>query len=135
MLKKTNTELLYNFIVDGNKLRINSSSTDRELRTGQTVTLYCTSVCTSHQLEVTWFRDGHALSESGPALQLGPLTAKDSGNYTCAMKTKTNTRSQPYSLSVEEGLLDQFNIFRVVVLCLFAFNNTLYTIKTTLIRK
>ncbi|XP_051255299.1 sialoadhesin isoform X4 [Dicentrarchus labrax] len=84
------------------RMKINSSSADGEMRGGESVTLYCTAVCTIHQLEVTWFKDNHALSESGPALQLGPLTAKDSGNYTCGLRTGTRTVSLPYSLHVED---------------------------------
>uniref|UniRef100_A0A8C4DL99 Ig-like domain-containing protein n=1 Tax=Dicentrarchus labrax TaxID=13489 RepID=A0A8C4DL99_DICLA len=93
------------------RMKINSSSADGEMRGGESVTLYCTAVCTIHQLEVTWFKDNHALSESGPALQLGPLTAKDSGNYICGLRTGTRTVSLPYSLHVEaEGLSDQFSL-------------------------
>ncbi|XP_045901645.1 hemicentin-2-like [Micropterus dolomieu] len=84
------------------QMQIKSSRGDRELRRGETVTLYCTALCTFHQLEVTWFRDGHALSESGPALQLGPLTARDSGKYTCGLKTSSSSLSLPYSLKVKE---------------------------------
>uniref|UniRef100_A0A8P4G385 Ig-like domain-containing protein n=1 Tax=Dicentrarchus labrax TaxID=13489 RepID=A0A8P4G385_DICLA len=89
-------------VTDPVRMKINSSSADGEMRGGESVTLYCTGVCTIHQLEVTWFKDNHALSESGPALQLGPLTAKDSGNYTCGLSTNTRTVSLPYSLHVED---------------------------------
>ncbi|XP_030606116.1 uncharacterized protein LOC115794640 [Archocentrus centrarchus] len=90
-------------VVAGTKMRIISSSEDKKFRGNETVTLLCTSVCTFHQLEVTWFKDGHALSETGLSLHLGPLTAKDSGNYTCALKANQNTLSEPYSLQVEAG--------------------------------
>lgn len=83
------------------QMEISRSDNHTEVRGGGTVTLRCTSNCTTHQLKVTWFRDGHALSESGPALQLGPLSAEDSGNYTCELKARKNTKSQPYSLKVE----------------------------------
>ncbi|XP_045902118.1 myeloid cell surface antigen CD33-like [Micropterus dolomieu] len=89
-------------VSDGTRMQIKSSRGDRELRSGETVTLYCTALCTFHQLEVTWFRDGHALSESGPALHLNPLTAGDSGNYTCGLKMNVSSLSLPYSLKVEE---------------------------------
>ena len=100
-------------------MRIKSSSDAGELCQNQKVTLSCTtSFCTFHQLEVTWFKDGSALPQSGPALQLGPLTAKDSGNYTCGLKTDTKTISPLYTVRVkeaeeeekekDEGLLDQF---------------------------
>ncbi|KAF3839079.1 hypothetical protein F7725_017796, partial [Dissostichus mawsoni] len=61
--------------------------------------LLCTARCTFHQLEVTWSRDGKALSQSGPALIA--LTAKDSGNYTCALKNDARTKSLPFRLHVE----------------------------------
>uniref|UniRef100_A0A8C9X994 Ig-like domain-containing protein n=1 Tax=Sander lucioperca TaxID=283035 RepID=A0A8C9X994_SANLU len=86
---------------------------DGEFKRGEAVTLNCSAViCTIHQLEVTWFRDGSALSESGPALHLGYLTAKDSGNYTCGLKRNNRTLSVPYSLHVEdeEGLFDQSHL-------------------------
>uniref|UniRef100_A0A3P9CNA5 Ig-like domain-containing protein n=1 Tax=Maylandia zebra TaxID=106582 RepID=A0A3P9CNA5_9CICH len=73
-------------LLDSTKMRIISSSDDKKLSRGETVTLLCASVCTFHQLEVTWFKDGHALSETGPSLELDFLTAEDSGNYTCALK-------------------------------------------------
>lgn len=111
------------FISERTKMSIKSLTAETEVRRGQTLTLDCTSGCTFHQLEVTWFRDGHALSESGPTLQLGPLTAKDSGNYTCSLKTDTNTSSQVYRLFVEaakEGLCDQF--LPGLFLCWFYFH-------------
>ncbi|XP_044062706.1 uncharacterized protein LOC122881075 isoform X1 [Siniperca chuatsi] len=88
-------------VTDWTRMEINSCSGDREVRRGETVTLCCTADCTVHPLEITWFRDGHALSESGPALQLGPLTPGDSGNYTCSLKTNFSTLSPPYSVHVE----------------------------------
>ncbi|GLD69002.1 sialic acid-binding Ig-like lectin 16 [Lates japonicus] len=67
-------------------------------------------------------RDDHALSESGPALQLSPLTAEDSGNYTCGLRTNSKTRSRPYELHVEaaeEGLF----FTSVFLIGLFTVNN------------
>ncbi|XP_071395026.1 sialoadhesin-like [Centroberyx affinis] len=88
-------------VIDGFPMRISSSSSERVVRAGGRVTLSCTSFCSFHQLDVTWYRNGHALSETGPALQLNPLTATDSGDYSCALKTGEKTRSHPYSLYVE----------------------------------
>ncbi|XP_028437053.1 B-cell receptor CD22 [Perca flavescens] len=80
------------------------SRDDGEFKRGEEVTLNCfAATCSIHQLEVSWFRDGSALSESGPTLHLSYLTAKDSGNYTCGLKKKKRTLSEPYSLHVEEG--------------------------------
>ncbi|XP_028432349.1 sialoadhesin isoform X2 [Perca flavescens] len=90
-------------VVDGAQMKIRSSRDDGEFKRGESVTLNCSAaICTIHQLEVTWFRDGSALSESGPALHLGYLTAKDSGNYTCGLKRNNHTLSVPYSLHVED---------------------------------
>ncbi|KAK2845193.1 hypothetical protein Q5P01_011852 [Channa striata] len=93
-------------VVDSTHMRINNCTGEKEVSEGQPLTLHCTALCTFHQLEVTWFRDGHALSESGPALRLDPLTAKDDGNYTCALKTNVGARSPPCSLFVasREGI-------------------------------
>uniref|UniRef100_UPI0037E97612 uncharacterized protein n=1 Tax=Semicossyphus pulcher TaxID=241346 RepID=UPI0037E97612 len=85
------------------QMEIKSSSGDRQMTKGETVTLHCTARCTFHRLKVTWFKDGHALLESSPALHLGPLTAEDSGNYTCALETKQGTESLPYGLDVKAG--------------------------------
>ncbi|KAG7470442.1 sialic acid-binding Ig-like lectin 10 [Solea senegalensis] len=85
-------------VVDESELRIESSSDDGVRSEGQNIKLLCTSRCSTHQLNITWFRDGHALSETGPALQLSALTAGDSGNYTCGSKT---SHSPPYSLHVD----------------------------------
>nr|XP_046254525.1 uncharacterized protein LOC124064272 [Scatophagus argus] len=88
-------------VTDDTPMRITSSSGDSPMRGGENVTLYCTAACTFHQLEVTWLKDNLKLPESGTALQLSPLTAKDSGNYTCSLKTSAH-HSQPFSLHVEE---------------------------------
>ncbi|TDH07280.1 hypothetical protein EPR50_G00104190 [Perca flavescens] len=91
-------------VVDGAQMEIRSSRHDGEFKRGESVTLNCSSpMCTIHQLEVTWFRDGFALSESGPTVHLRYLTAKDSGNYSCGLKKNERTLSVPYSLHVEEG--------------------------------
>uniref|UniRef100_A0A3P9CP15 Ig-like domain-containing protein n=1 Tax=Maylandia zebra TaxID=106582 RepID=A0A3P9CP15_9CICH len=102
-------KLMNTLILDSSKMRIISSSDDKKLSRGETVTLLCASVCTFHQLEVTWFKDGHALSDTGPSLLL-ILTAEDSGSYTCALKTNMETVSEPHSLQVEAeaGWCDQF---------------------------
>ncbi|XP_030605340.1 uncharacterized protein LOC115794155 [Archocentrus centrarchus] len=104
-------------VVGGSKMRIISSSEDKKFSRGETITLLCTSFCTFHQLEVTWFRDGHALSETDPSLHLIPLTAEDSGNYTCALRTNQRTVSEPYSLQVEaeEGKLDKLTAVRLAL--------------------
>ncbi|XP_063341030.1 uncharacterized protein LOC134635585 [Pelmatolapia mariae] len=81
---------------DGSKMRIISSREDKKLSSGENLALLCASVCTFHQLEVTWFKDGHALSENGSSLE--PLS---SGSYTCALKSIKETLSEPYSLQVE----------------------------------
>ncbi|XP_078101384.1 sialoadhesin-like [Sander vitreus] len=110
-------------VVDGVQMKIRSSRDDGEFKRGEAVTLNCSAEsCTIHQLEVTWFRDGHALSETGPALQLTNLTAEDSGNYTCGLKNNNRSLSVPYSLH-EEGKKGLLLIIRLVVgvlLVLFA---------------
>uniref|UniRef100_A0A3B3UGT7 Ig-like domain-containing protein n=1 Tax=Poecilia latipinna TaxID=48699 RepID=A0A3B3UGT7_9TELE len=84
-------------------MKLKSSSKRSEVSRGQTVSLQCTtSTCTFTHLEVTWRKDGHALPGNGSALQLGPLTAKDSGNYSCALRGNMETQSEPFSLQVEE---------------------------------
>uniref|UniRef100_A0A8C9XFN5 Ig-like domain-containing protein n=1 Tax=Sander lucioperca TaxID=283035 RepID=A0A8C9XFN5_SANLU len=86
-------------VVDGDQMKIRSSRDDGEFKRGEAITLSCSAaICTIYQLKVTWFRDGHALSETGPALHLSNLTAKDSGKYTCGLKKNERTLSIPYSL-------------------------------------
>nr|AIK29208.1 putative junctional adhesion molecule A [Sciaenops ocellatus] len=86
-------------VVDDVQVNINGATGD--FRAGEAVTLSCTARCTFHKLEVTWFKDGHALPETGPALRLSSLAAKDSGNYTCSLKMSADRRSLPYRLHVE----------------------------------
>lgn len=122
------------------RMTIKSSSDAGELRQNQTVTLSCTSTttCTVHQLEVTWFKDGSALPQSGPALQLGPLTAKDSGNYTCGLKINTKTISLPYAVRVkeaEEKEKDEVTKLLIVRVVLFTLHTVLIVIATAIIIK
>uniref|UniRef100_A0A4W6CPK2 Ig-like domain-containing protein n=1 Tax=Lates calcarifer TaxID=8187 RepID=A0A4W6CPK2_LATCA len=109
-------------VIDDPQMTIISSRNQSLIREGQTETLLCISSCSFHQLEVTWFRDDHALSESGPALQLGPLTAEDSGNYTCGLKTNSKTRSRPYELRLEAAEEGWF-FTSVFLIGLFTVNN------------
>ncbi|KAK5861625.1 hypothetical protein PBY51_017085 [Eleginops maclovinus] len=99
--------------------------------------LLCTALCTFHHLEVTWFRDGHALPQSGPSLRLSALTAKDSGNYTCALKDDPRTTSLPYSLQVEAaGGGKHMDPMLVVRLVLFTLHTALIlTVTSILIRR
>ncbi|XP_044215288.1 uncharacterized protein LOC122987458 [Thunnus albacares] len=126
-------------VTDEPKMRINSSSDAGELSQNQKVTLSCTTTtCTFHQLEVTWFKDGSALPQSGPALQLGPLTAKDSGNYTCGLKTNNKTISPPYAVRVkeaEEKEKDEGTKLLIVRVVLFTLHTVLIVIVTAIIIK
>ncbi|KAL7392750.1 hypothetical protein ABVT39_001068 [Epinephelus coioides] len=123
--------------VSDSKMRIKSSSTETEMREGESVTLRCTAVCTFHQLEVTWFRDGSALPETGPVLKLDPLTAKDSGNYTCRLRNNNVTLSQPYILNVEaEGTTSAaVDTMLAIRLVLFALHTVLIIIVASIIIK
>ncbi|KAJ4918434.1 hypothetical protein JOQ06_024444, partial [Pogonophryne albipinna] len=119
-------------VSDGDPMQIkNSSDPDGA------VSLLCSARCTFHQLEVTWSRDGHTLPQSGPALRLTALTAKDSGNYTCALKNDPRTESLPYRLHVEaadRGIpMDPMLVVRLV---LFTLHTVLIlTVTAILIRR
>ncbi|XP_071324929.1 polymeric immunoglobulin receptor-like [Trachinotus anak] len=125
-------------VVDATPMRIISSSNETKVTEGQTLTLICTSVCTFHQLEVAWFRDDHALPESGPALRLSALTAEDSGKYTCGLKTGQPGRSVAYTLQVEAAggekgtTLDNLTIVHLV---LFTAHTVLIIIVASIIIK
>ncbi|KAM9852021.1 uncharacterized protein ACBR49_005125 [Aulostomus maculatus] len=71
-----------------------------EVRNGGRVTLTCTNNCMFHQLDINWFKDGIALAETSPSLQLSRLTTKDSGIYTCGLKT-SKVLSRPFSLHLD----------------------------------
>ncbi|XP_035991445.1 Fc receptor-like protein 5 isoform X1 [Fundulus heteroclitus] len=90
-------------VVEAIKMKINSSDQNNKFSSGQAISLQCTtSRCTFNHLEVTWHKDGHTLSENGSTLHLSTLTAKDSGNYTCALTSNiVMTQSEPFSLQVE----------------------------------
>ncbi|KAL6109878.1 uncharacterized protein ACO6RY_12924 [Pungitius sinensis] len=87
-------------VSDGAQMEVHSSR-DGQFKTGEAVTLNCTTKCTFHQLEVTWLRDGHALKHTGPSLHLAALTAMDSGNYTCRLKNNVSSLSKAFSVLVE----------------------------------
>ncbi|XP_076594201.1 B-cell receptor CD22-like [Chaetodon auriga] len=126
-------------VSDGAQMKVNSSVTEAQVRAGENVTLCCTALCTFHQMEVTWFKDSHALSGSGPTLQLGPLTAEDSGSYTCSLRADANTLSPPYRLQVKAeqegtdgGAVDKLLVVR---LSLFALHTVLIITVTYVIVK
>ncbi|XP_039670904.1 uncharacterized protein LOC120567896 [Perca fluviatilis] len=125
-------------VEDGAQMKIRSSRDDRVFKKGETVTLNCSAAsCTIHQLDVTWFKDGFTLCESGPNLTLGYLTAKDSGNYTCGLKRNNHNLSAPYSLHVEadeEGTI-AFDTLLAVRLLLFTLHTVLVVIVTSIIIK
>ncbi|CAL8235099.1 unnamed protein product [Boreogadus saida] len=87
---------------DGEVVKVRSSVTDNVVKEGGQVTLTCTSACSFHQLDVHWYRNGHALSEKGPALNLSCLTNGDAGNYTCSLYPSGQKTSAPWSLVVVE---------------------------------
>ncbi|XP_053183698.1 uncharacterized protein LOC128366962 [Scomber japonicus] len=125
-------------VTDVVKMRIQSSRAAGELSRFQQVTLNCsTLICNIHQLEVTWFKDGNALPQSDPALQLGPLTAKDSGHYTCALKINQRTTSLPFTVHVEEEDegLNHDNLLMIVRVVLLTLLTLLIVIVTAVIIK
>ena len=87
---------------DGEVVKVRSSVTDHVVKEGGQVTLTCTSACSFHQLDVHWYRNGHALSETGPALHLSSLTNDDAGAYTCSLDSSGQNTSVPWCLLVGE---------------------------------
>ncbi|XP_059909261.1 B-cell receptor CD22-like [Gadus macrocephalus] len=92
-------------VTDGEDVKVRSSVTDHVVKEGGQVTLTCTSACSFHQLDVHWYRNGHNLSETGPALHLSSLTNDNTGNYTCSLDSSGQKTSAPWSLLVlvDEG--------------------------------
>ncbi|CAL8354017.1 unnamed protein product [Arctogadus glacialis] len=89
-------------VTDAEDVKVRSSVTDNVVKEGGQVTLTCTSACSFHQLDVHWYRNGHALSEKGPALHLSSLTNYNTGNYTCSLDSSGQKTSAPWSLDVLE---------------------------------
>ncbi|CAL8354536.1 unnamed protein product [Arctogadus glacialis] len=87
-------------VTDGEDVKVRSSITDNVVKEGGQVTLTCTSACSFHQLDVHWYRNGHVLSETGPALHLSSLTNDNTGNYTCSLDSGGQNTSAPWSLLV-----------------------------------
>uniref|UniRef100_A0A8C5A4E9 Ig-like domain-containing protein n=1 Tax=Gadus morhua TaxID=8049 RepID=A0A8C5A4E9_GADMO len=85
---------------DGEVVKVRSSVTDHVVKEGSQVTLTCTSACSFHQLDVHWYRNGHALSETGPALHLSGLTNDETGNYTCSLDSSGQKTSAPWRWSL-----------------------------------
>ncbi|XP_030214654.1 sialoadhesin isoform X1 [Gadus morhua] len=89
-------------VTNGEDVKVRSSVTDHVVKEGGQVTLTCTSACSFHQLDVHWYRNGHALPETGPALHLSGLTNDDTGNYTCSLDSSGQKTSAPWCLLVGE---------------------------------
>ncbi|XP_059909276.1 sialoadhesin-like [Gadus macrocephalus] len=89
-------------VTNGEDVKVRSSVTDHVVKEGGQVTLTCTSACSFHQFDVHWNRNGHALSETGPALHLSSLTNDDAGDYTCSLDSSGQNTSAPWSLVVVE---------------------------------
>ncbi|XP_031582757.1 sialic acid-binding Ig-like lectin 10 [Oreochromis aureus] len=121
----TNTTGVTVRVEDSTKKRIISSSDDKKLSRGETVTLLCASVCTFHQLEVTWFKDGHTLSETGPSLHLCPLTAEDSGNYTCALKKNMEAVYQCPKVKMDKVTVIHVVVFSVHTLLIITVSSVI----------
>ncbi|XP_030214660.1 B-cell receptor CD22-like isoform X2 [Gadus morhua] len=107
---------------DGEVVKVRSSVTDNVVKEGSQVTLTCTSACSFHQLDVHWYRNGHALSETGPALHLSSLTNNNTGNYTCSLDSSGQKTSAPWSLVVveDEGRFDWHLTVSVVLKVLWS---------------
>ncbi|CAL8299399.1 unnamed protein product [Gadus morhua 'NCC'] len=92
-------------VTNGEDVKVRSSVTDNVVKEGGQVTLTCTSACSFHELDVHWYRNGHALSETGPSLHLSHLTNDETGNYTCSLDSSGQKTSAPWSLVVlvDEG--------------------------------
>ncbi|CAL8354384.1 unnamed protein product [Arctogadus glacialis] len=109
-------------VTDAEDVKVRSSVTDNVVKEGGQVTLTCTSACSFHQLDVHWYRNGHALPESGPALHLSSLTNNNTGNYTCSLDSSRKNTSAPWSLVVleDEGRFDWHLTVSVVAKVLLA---------------
>ncbi|XP_056448577.1 muscle M-line assembly protein unc-89-like isoform X1 [Gadus chalcogrammus] len=104
-------------VTNGEVVKVRSSVTDHVVKEGGQVTLTCTSACSFHQLDVHWYRNGHALSETGPALHLSSLTNDNTGNYTCSLDSSGQKTSAPWSLAVleDEGKYKSDSDWRLTV--------------------
>ncbi|CAL8249827.1 unnamed protein product [Boreogadus saida] len=89
-------------VTSGEDVKVRSSVTDNVVKEGGQVTLTCTSACSFHQVDVHWYRNGHALSEKGPALHLSNLTNDNAGDYTCSLDPSGQKPSAPWCLLVGE---------------------------------
>ncbi|XP_030214661.1 B-cell receptor CD22-like isoform X3 [Gadus morhua] len=109
-------------VTNGEVVKVRSSVTDNVVKEGSQVTLTCTSACSFHQLDVHWYRNGHALSETGPALHLSSLTNNNTGNYTCSLDSSGQKTSAPWSLVVveDEGRFDWHLTVSVVLKVLWS---------------
>ncbi|XP_030013717.1 uncharacterized protein LOC115435441 [Sphaeramia orbicularis] len=101
-------------VVESMKLKVTH---DGALSPGGSLSLFCSAQsqhCSFQNMEVTWMKDGHTLSEKGPALRINALTAGDSGNYTCALKNVKNTGSAAFSLIMNVDEEDSDNLILTV---------------------
>ncbi|XP_067094505.1 carcinoembryonic antigen-related cell adhesion molecule 1-like isoform X1 [Osmerus mordax] len=88
--------------IDNNITLKVTASDDRASK--ERVTLSCTSSspCIFNNLKNTWYHNNNILPATGPTLTLSPVFLNDSGNYSCGIESSPLSRSDTYSLQVED---------------------------------
>ncbi|XP_066578209.1 B-cell receptor CD22-like [Amia ocellicauda] len=80
------------------------SGANGTVREGDAVTLTCdTGSCSSTQTQITWIKNGRPISHTqtpNNTLHLNPVSYRDSGNYSCAVREYSETRSQGFTVDV-----------------------------------
>ncbi|MBN3306949.1 SN protein, partial [Amia calva] len=86
------------------QVKMSPSGVNGTVREGDAVTLTCdTGSCSSTQTQITWIKNGRPISHTqtpNNTLRLNPVSYRDSGNYSCAVRGYRATRSQGFTVDV-----------------------------------
>ncbi|XP_067094315.1 B-cell receptor CD22-like isoform X2 [Osmerus mordax] len=87
----------------GNNIKLKVTASD-DRASKERVTLSCTSSspCIFNNPKITWYHNNIILPATGPTLTLSPVFLNDSGNYSCGIESSPLSRSDTYSLQVED---------------------------------
>ncbi|MBN3303095.1 CD22 protein, partial [Amia calva] len=86
------------------QVKMSPSGVNGAVREGDAVILTCdTGSCSSTQTQITWFKNGRPISHTQtPAntLRLNPVSYRDSGDYSCAVREYREYQSQGFTVDV-----------------------------------
>ncbi|XP_046895890.1 myelin-associated glycoprotein-like isoform X2 [Hypomesus transpacificus] len=88
--------------IDNNITLEVTASDDRASKEGVTLSCTSSSPCIFNNPKITWYQNNTILQARGPTLTLSRVSLSDAGNYSCGIESSPFSRSDAYSLQVED---------------------------------